>query len=55
MIDVTGGEADCQVTVLTLEGPQNIRAGDFFLAKAVRGEICPCEKGKVEKNLVLAV
>ena len=49
LADVTGGDEDRMVTVHTLEGPETVRAGDFFLAKGVRGEIWPYLKEKVAK------
>jgi hypothetical protein len=41
LIDITAGDADRPVEVHTLEGPEQVRAGDFFLAKGIRGEIWP--------------
>ncbi|HEX9330371.1 MAG TPA: hypothetical protein VF896_00705 [Anaerolineales bacterium] len=38
LTDITG-DPDCKVTVVSLEGPTTVRAGDFFLAKGVQGEI----------------
>ncbi|GAB4499607.1 MAG: hypothetical protein OHK003_16180 [Anaerolineales bacterium] len=49
--DVTDGDDDRMVTVQTLEGPETVRAGDFYLAKGVRGEIWPYLKEKVEKTM----
>jgi hypothetical protein len=46
--DVTGGDEDQLVTVHTLEGPQTVRAGDFFLARGTKGEIWSFPKEKVE-------
>jgi hypothetical protein len=46
LTDVTGGDDDQTVTVHTLEGVEDVRAGDFFLAKGVRGEIWPYPKEK---------
>jgi hypothetical protein len=34
------------VTIHTLEGVDTVRAGDFFLAKGVKGEIWPYPKAK---------
>lgn len=34
-------------TIVTLEGPETVRAGDFFLAKGVKGEIWPYPKEKI--------
>lgn len=47
MTDVTNGDADRMVTVETLEGQQTVRAGDFFLARGVKGEIWSIPKEKV--------
>jgi hypothetical protein len=49
--EVTGGDENRMVTVQTLEGPETVRAGDFFLAKGVRGEIWPYLKEKVAKTM----
>lgn len=45
--EVTGGDESQMVTVHTLEGPETVLAGDFFLAKGVRGEIWPYPNEKV--------
>jgi len=47
LTDVTGGDEAEMVTVHTLEGVENVRAGDFFLAKGVKGEIWPYPREKV--------
>ncbi|MBK9780872.1 MAG: hypothetical protein IPP55_12615 [Anaerolineales bacterium] len=47
MTAVTDGDADRLVTVDTLEGQQTIRAGDFYLARGVKGEIWSFPKEKV--------
>ena len=49
LIDVTEGDEDQRVTVHTLEGTETVRAGDFMLAKGVKGEIWPFPKTKAEK------
>jgi hypothetical protein len=54
LTDLTGGDPDRQVTVISLEGPETVRAGDFFLAKGVRGEIWPYPKDKIEDVFVPA-
>jgi hypothetical protein len=41
LVEVTNGESNRFVEVHTLEGPEQVRAGDFFLAKGVKGEIWP--------------
>jgi hypothetical protein len=51
LVEVTGGDPDRMVTVHTLEGPETVRAGDFYLAKGVRGEIWPYLREKVEKTM----
>lgn len=54
LTDLTGGNPDRQVTVNTMEGPETVRAGDFFLAKGVRGEIWPYPQEKIADVMVLA-
>jgi hypothetical protein len=54
MIDVTGGDPDRKVTVVSLEGPETVRAGDFYLAKGIRGEIWAYPKGKINNVMVPA-
>ncbi len=49
LTDVTEGDADQMVTVYTLEGPETVRAGDFYLARGVYGEIWTYPKDKVQK------
>jgi len=49
LIDVTNGDGDRMVTVHTFEGPVTVRAGDFLLAKGVKGEIWPYPKDKAAK------
>jgi hypothetical protein len=46
LTDVTNGDEDQMVLVQTQEGPVTVRAGDFFLAKGVKGEIWPYPKAK---------
>lgn len=48
LVDVTGGDADQMVTVYTLEGPETVRAGDFYLARGIYGEIWTYPKDKVQ-------
>ena len=43
MTDITH-DPDRQVMVLTLEGAVTVRAGDFYLARGVYGEIWPIPK-----------
>ena len=42
------GDPDRQVTVVTLEGEETVRAGDFYLAKGIKGEIWPYPKEKIK-------
>jgi len=52
--DVTNGNEDQLVTVVSLEGPQTVRAGDFFLAKGIQGEVWPYPKEKVDEVMTPA-
>jgi hypothetical protein len=49
LIAVTNGDEDQMVMVHTFEGPVTVRAGDFLLAKGVKGEIWPYPKDKAAK------
>ncbi len=42
------------VTVMTMEGPETVRAGDFYLARGVRGEIWPYPNAKIGTIMVPA-
>jgi hypothetical protein len=46
LTDITG-DPDRMVTVVTLEGDETVRAGDFCLAKGIKGEIWPYPKEKI--------
>jgi len=46
LIDVTNGDEDQMVSVHTCEGTVTVRAGDFYLAKGIKGEIWPYPKAK---------
>ena len=50
LIDVTNGDADQMVTVHTMEGPETVRAGDFFLARGIKGEIWPYPMESIAKG-----
>ena len=54
MTDLTDGDPDQEVTVHTLEGPQTVRAGDFYLAKGVQGEIWSYPKEKIGQTMIPA-
>jgi len=43
-----------EVTVVSLEGPETVRAGDFYLAKGIRGEIWPYPKEKIDDVMMPA-
>jgi hypothetical protein len=51
LTELTCGDEDRMVTVHTLEGPETVRAGDFFLAKGVKGEIWPFPKTKARETM----
>lgn len=46
--------AEDDVTVVTLEGDVTVRAGDFYLARGIKGEIWPYPKDKIGVILVPA-
>ncbi|MEO5887523.1 MAG: hypothetical protein ABIQ77_07660 [Anaerolineales bacterium] len=46
LTDVTG-DPEREVTIISLEGPETVKAGDFYLAKGIKGEVWPYPKGKV--------
>ena len=48
LTDITG-DPNRQVTVVSLEGAETVRAGDFYLAKGVRGEIWAYPKDKINR------
>lgn len=54
LTDVTEGDEDRMVTVHTLEGPITVRAGDFYLARGVEGEIWAYPVEKVKSSMRLA-
>jgi hypothetical protein len=53
LTDITGNP-DKEVTVVSLEGPITVRAGDFYLAKGIKGEIWPYPKEKINDVMVPA-
>ena len=48
LTNLTNGDPDALVTVVSMEGNETVRAGDFYLAKGVKGEVWPYPKEKVE-------
>jgi hypothetical protein len=47
LTDITK-DPDSMVTVVTLEGAETVRAGDFYLAKGIKGEVWPYPKEKIK-------
>jgi len=47
LTELTDGDPDRPVTVVSLEGANIVRAGDFYLAKGVAGEIWAYDAKKV--------
>ena len=47
LTDITD-DPDQEVTVVSLEGDETVRAGDFYLAKGIKGEIWPYPKEKIK-------
>lgn len=37
-----------KVTIVTIEGSETVKAGDFYLAKGVKGELWPYPKEKID-------
>lgn len=54
LTDLTRGDPDQLVTVVSLEGPETVRAADFWLAKGIKGEIWPYPKEKIADVMVPA-
>jgi hypothetical protein len=53
LTDITG-DPDREVTVVTLEGPETVRAGDFYIAKGIKGEIWPYPIEKIDDVMMPA-
>ena len=54
LTELTNGDPDATITVVTLEGNVTVRAGDFYLAKGIRGEVWPYPKEKIEQVMMPA-
>lgn len=54
MTDLTNGDPDQLVTVETLEGSETVRAGDFYLARGVKGEIWAYPSNRMTGTLMLS-
>lgn len=52
LTDLTEGDEDRMVTIKTMEGSETVRAGDFYLAKGVKGELWPYPKKKIDDVMV---
>jgi len=53
LTDITG-DPEREVTVVSLEGSETVRAADFYLAKGIKGEIWPYPKEKIDHVMVPA-
>ena len=47
LTDITR-DPERMVTVVTLEGAETVRAGDFYLAKGIKGEVWPYPAEKID-------
>jgi len=54
LLELTDNDPEQLVTVVTLEGPETVRAGDFFLARGVKGEVWPYPKEKIDEVMTPA-
>jgi hypothetical protein len=48
------GDPNKQFTIVTLEGPETVKAGDFYLSKGIKGEIWPYPKEKIKEVMMPA-
>lgn len=51
LTDVSG-DPERLIKVVTMEGDETVRAGDFYLAKGIKGEIWPYPREKVKDVMV---
>ena len=54
LTDITDGDPDALVSIVTLEGTETVRAGDFYLAMGVKGEVWPYPKEKIAQVMIPA-
>jgi hypothetical protein len=54
LTDVSNGDGDQMITIVSLEGPQKVRAADFYLAKGIKGEVWPYPKAKIDEVMTPA-
>jgi hypothetical protein len=52
LTELTGNDPDRLVTIHTLEGSETVRAGDFYLARGIQGEIWPYPRDKADQALI---
>jgi hypothetical protein len=52
LTELTGGDPEQMVTVHSLEGAETVCAGEFYLARGVKGEIWTYPNHKVHKNMI---
>ena len=48
LTELTNGNVEQLVTIHTMEGTETVPAGEFYLAKGIKGEIWPFPKEKVD-------
>jgi hypothetical protein len=53
LTDITG-DPNHEITVVSMEGAETVRAGDFYLAKGIKGEIWPYPKEKIDDVMMPA-
>ena len=51
LTEFTQGDPDQMITVHSLEGELTVKAGDFYLARGIKGEIWPFPVEKVRQSL----
>ncbi len=54
LTEITHDDPDAMVTVVSMEGTETVRAGDFYLAKGVKGEVWAYPKDKIEHVMMPA-
>ena len=54
LTEITHGDADSMVTIVSNEGTETVRAGDFYLAKGIKGEVWAYPKEKIEHVMMPA-
>ena len=54
MVDLTNGDPEQLITVVSLEGAETVKAGDFYIAKGIKGEIWAYPKDKINEVMMPA-